>query len=372
MASHAGTVSERHRIAWATGVVLALVGAAIVAGLASRAGAGSGAQAGADGPGAVASSGGSAATASTANVGRSAALGVFRGTDPGAVATYERWLGRDVDLVVDFSTRATWADIAAPRHLLKTWRGTPYRQVQSVALLPEADDSATIAAGAAGAYDDHYRELATRLVAAGQSDAILRLGWEFNLPDSRWATDDSEAFITYWRRVVAAMRSVPEQHFEFDWNPNNGSSAHDAVAYYPGDDVVDYVGIDAYDVAYTPRTYPYPVDCPVDCRLDRQKRAWSSAVYGGPRGLQFWAAFAARHGKPMSLPEWGLWRRDDGHGGAENLYYLNKMADFIRDPANHVAYHAYFEFDGPDGEHQLMVDYPTAGVLYRRLFGSSS
>src|SRR5690242_14285797 len=43
-----------------------------------------------------------------------AEVGVFRGTDPAEVAAYETWLGRDVDLVVDFSPRQTWADISSP------------------------------------------------------------------------------------------------------------------------------------------------------------------------------------------------------------------------------------------------------------------
>jgi hypothetical protein len=295
-------------------------------------------------------------------------VGVFRGTEPAEVTKYEEWLGRKIDLVVDFSTRQTWAEIAAPDEMIQAWKDKPYRQVYSVGLLPEGDDSATIERGAAGEYDVHYRELAGRLVAAGQQDAILRLGWEFNLESSRWQTDDEKAFIEYWRRVVAAMRAEPGQKFQFDWNPNNGKGKHDAVEYYPGNDVVDFIGVDAYDVAYTHKTYPYPDDCDQSCRLERQKNAWRQSIYGDHRGLRFWSKFAAQHGKPMSLPEWGLWKREDGHGGGENAYYLQQMAAFIADPKNAVAYHSYFEFDGPDGPHRLMVDYPDAGNVFRPLF----
>lgn len=87
------------------------------------------------------------------------------------------------------------------------------------------------------------------------------------------------------------------------------------MEYYPGDDYVDYVGIDAYDVSYAWRTYPYPDDCDAGCRADRQERAWDKAIHGGKRGLEFWADFARHRGKPLTLPEWGLWDRDDEHAG---------------------------------------------------------
>ena len=45
------------------------------------------------------------------------------------------------------------------------------------------------------------------------------------------------------------------------------------------------------------------------------------------------------------------------------------MAAFIADPQNSVAYQSYFEFDGPDGKHRLMVDYPASGDVFRSLFG---
>jgi hypothetical protein len=297
-------------------------------------------------------------------------LGVFRGTDPEAVQAFGTWLGRPVDLVVDFSSRATWAQIAAPTRMLEIWKNSPYRHVYSVGLLPTDDQSATIEHGATGEYDHYFSELARQLISAGQPDATIRLGWEFNLQDSRWATGDSSAFIRYWRAVVTAMRGQPGQEFTFDWNPNNGNAKYDAVKYYPGDDVVDYVGVDAYDVAYVGGSYPYPRDCDAACRLGRQQRAWQSSIYGGRRGLKFWSRFAGRHGKLMSLPEWGLWNRADGHGGLENPYYLRKMSEFIANPGNSVGYQSYFEFDGPDGTHRLMVDYPSAGVVFRSLFAA--
>ncbi len=293
-----------------------------------------------------------------------AAVGVFRATDPAAVSKFEAWLGCRVDYAIDYSARDTWADIADPEYLHRAWAGEPRRLVLGVAMLPAKGD-ADMASGARGDYDRYFTELAHNLVGDGQADAILRVGWEFNLSGSTWFTRDSSEFVTYWRRIATAMRSVPGARFRFDWNPNNGKNPVDAVDYYPGDDVVDYVGIDAYDVA---NAYPYPAECDDTCRLGVQQKAWNTTIFGGPRGLQFWSEFARRHDKSLSLPEWGLWSRPDGTGGAKNIFYLEQMHAFIVDPVNRVAYQAYFESDGSDGKHRLMTSFPVGGQRFRALF----
>jgi hypothetical protein len=300
------------------------------------------------------------------------ANGVFIGTSRADAEAYQDWFGSTgagkIDRIVDFSSRETWAQVANPKEMLAEWKGSGFRPVYSVALLPDRDDSATLQRGAAGEYDKYYRQLAKNLIKADQADAILRLGWEFNLEYSRWGSDDSTSFIAYWRRIVTAMRAVKGQKFQFDWNPNNGDNKYDAVSYYPGDDVVDYIGVDAYDVSWGLHTYPYPGSCDNGCRTSRQTNAWKKSVYGGKRGLKFWSAFARRRGKPMSLPEWGLWDRQDGHGGGNDPAYLRRMHDFIADPQNGVAYQAYFEFDGSDGPHRLMTTFAASGDTFRSLF----
>ncbi len=296
------------------------------------------------------------------------AVGVFRRTEPDEVTAYEEWLGRDVPLAVDFSARDTWYDISSPGYLFEAWEGEDRRLVLGVAMVPSDVDGVSIDAGADGEYDEHFRELAENLVEAGQEDAILRIGWEFNLDTWKWSTGDEEAWKAYYRRIVEEMRSVEGAAFRYDWNPNNGSSEHDAVEYYPGDDVVDYIGVDAYDV--DGGTYPYPDDCDDDCRLELQQEAWETRIHGGDRGLEFWSGFARDHDKQMSLPEWGVWEKKDGTGGGDNPYYIEQMADFIEDPDNAVGYQAYFENTNDGGNHRLMEgDFPQAERVYRERFG---
>lgn len=299
-------------------------------------------------------------------------VGVFRGTDRQQVEEFASWLGRPLEVVMDFSARDSWEQISRPTYMLEEWEDSGMRPVYGVAMLPVEDSSATMSRGAAGEYDGYFRTLAEELVAAGQADAALRIGWEFNLAGSRWSTPESQQFVDYWRNIVEVMRSVEGSRFSFDWNVNNGDgNAYDATTYYPGDDVVDVIGVDVYDQSGRPGTYPYPDPCDGACRLARQQAAWQEQVLGGERGLQFWSSFAAEHGKPLSLPEWGLWQRPDGTGGGENPFFIERMHDFIEDPSNNVLYHGYFENDGDDGQHTLRTAFPASGLTFRYLWTRS-
>lgn len=296
------------------------------------------------------------------------AVGVFRTTDAEAVAEYEQWLGREVPLAVDFSARDTWDDISSPGYLFEEWEGSDRRLVLGVAMLPGDVDDVSIQDGAEGDYDEHFRELAENLVEAGQEDAILRIGWEFNLDNWAWSSGDEDAWKEYYRRIVEEMQGVQGADFRYDWNVNNADNRYDAADYYPGDDVVDYIGVDAYDVDGS--TYPYPDDCDEACRLEHQQEAWETNTFGGDRGLEFWSEFAREHDKQMSLPEWGVWDRTDDTGGADNPYYIEQMADFMADPDNAVGYQAYFETSNGGGNHRLMEgDFPAAEAVYRERLG---
>jgi hypothetical protein len=295
-------------------------------------------------------------------------FGVFRGTSRSDVRAFEKWSGAELDYVMDYSARDTWAEIADPQYMLDEWQGSGYRPVYAVAMLPTTG-SATLQAGARGEYDRYYRQLARNLVNADQEDAILRVGWEFNVSISRWKAQDAATFKAYWRSIVAAMRSVDGQEFEFDWNVNASNTPIDASRYWPGDDVVDYVGVDVYDLGWEPGTYPYPDPCDAACRLAHQQAAWDE-IFGGSRGLAFWSDFAKAHGKPMSLPEWGLWKREDGHGGGDNPLFIERMHAFITDPANNVAYQGYFDANPSDGRGDVhaLRSLGKGGAAFKKLF----
>ena len=303
-----------------------------------------------------------------------ALLGAFRGGMPDALAGYEAWLGRPVNVGLTFEAYDTWADIEGPDWLLDPWaawvKADPNRTlVLSIPMIPgrpvsDAENSSMMDQGASGAFDSHFRTLAQRLVAKGLGNTILRIGSEFN---GAWtpyrANVNPTAWVQYYRRISQTMTSVAGNSFRVDWNPNHGSGDIAWQDVYPGDDVVDIIGMDYYDQSWS----HYENNGLIAGHTREQ--AWQEAVTA-PGGLQDHADFAARHGKPISFPEWGLMARADGHGGGDNPYYVQKMREWI--DSHNVAYFSYFEFDAPDGDHELArsdTRFPNASATYRQLFG---
>jgi Glycosyl hydrolase family 26 len=282
-------------------------------------------------------------------------LGVYRGSaNPGGVGEFAAWSGSDVRWALDFLASGTWSDIESPTWWTDGWAGSPYRTVYSIPLLPGT--GGTLAQGASGAHNEHFAKLGRTLVAGGEADAILRLGWEFNGGWFRWsANGDPASFAAYWRQIVDTMRAVPGQRFQFDWSPVLGQGAVAPDRAYPGDAYVDYIGLDVYDQDWFPGW------------SDPAQR-WQNLLTQ-PFGLRWHRDFAAAHGKPMTFPEWGLMTRADGHGGGDNPYFIERMHDWIA--SNNVAYALYFEFDAPDGAHRLMNgQFPRSAARFLQLFGA--
>lgn len=160
-----------------------------------------------------------------------------------------------------------------------------------------------MARAAAGEFDRHFQTLAKRLVDLGVPDTIIVLGWEMNgITYTHRCNADPERWKVYWRRIVKAMRSVPGQQFKFDFAPSRGMDAIPWPECYPGDDVVDIIGMDSYDIP--------------------QGQSFDEEV-SEPYGLRHQVDFAARHGKEISYPEWGLFRNGD------NVKYMLRMLAWI-------------------------------------------
>ncbi|MCE0535905.1 hypothetical protein LWF15_10310 [Kineosporia rhizophila] len=308
----------------------------------------------------------------TTGAAKKVGVGVYRGTYPSKVGEFGDWLGRDAAYAMDYSTRGTWEEIAAPTYMLNTWQNSGYQMVYAVAMLPTRNKSVSLAAGADGDYNQHFERLAKNLVAYDQGDAILRLGWEFNV-DWPWhpTLGDEKDFIKFWRNIVTTMRSVPgAENLKFDWNVNNGGDSYNSTLFYPGNKYVDYIGVDVYDISWAENTYPFPAGCEADCQRAHQEQAWTNVV-SATYGLSFWSSFAQEKKKPMSLPEWGMWDRSisDGHGGGDNPYFVEQMFKFVDDPRNNVAYQIYFDVNvGEKGDHRL-ESLPKGGKKFKKLFG---
>jgi hypothetical protein len=238
------------------------------------------------------------------------------------------------------------------------WAGSGYRLVLGVPIVP-GGTGATLATGATGAYNGYFTTLAQNLVAQGESNAILRLGWEFNgswYPWSVSSNTDAQNFALYWQQIVNAMRAVPGQQFSFLWNPNaGGTTSWDLTLAYPGNAYVDYVGTDVYDEYWgTPQT-------PQNAWAYQLSQSW---------GLNWLASFAAAHGKAMAFPEWSVCVRNDGHGLGDDPYFINQFANWIA--SNNVAFTNIFSFnDTAGGQDNDITDgnFPNALAAFRTAFG---
>jgi hypothetical protein len=134
-------------------------------------------------------------------------------------------------------------------------------------------------------------------------------------------------------------------------------SATGVEAAYPGDAYVDYIGTDIYDQSWG-SNYTDPAF------------RWNEYLTQ-KNGLNWVASFAGAHGKPITIPEWGLSIRSDGHGGGDNAYFIQHMYDWIS--SNNVAFQMYFEFDASDGAHRLMLtQFPIGAARYRQLFSGAA
>ena len=132
------------------------------------------------------------------------------------------------------------------------------------------------------------------------------------------------------------MRSVPGQKFRFDFTPSRGLDAVPWTECYPGDDTVDVIGMDAYDQ-------------PEGKSFDEQVTE--------PYGLQEHVDFAKAHNKPISYPEWGLFRNGD------NAEYMRRMLAWIDE--HKPLYNTLTDYC-PHGVWQC-DDNPQASQVYRSM-----
>lgn len=296
-------------------------------------------------------------------------MGVYAGaSDAQQVATFEQRLGRRMDRVHDYLDKRTWRRMTQLRWMTSRWErgGFSNRLVLTVPMLPDRGKG-TLAQGAAGRFNQHFRKIAEGLVKGGQRRAVLGIGPEFNGKWFRWSIAQPRGgrlYAAYFRQIVKTMRSVRGARFKFDWSPNAGSAYVDggrrqlsAGSAYPGNAFVDYIGLDIFDHSWAPGSAS-------------PKARWREFL-SMKNGLAWHARFAARHNKPMSFPEWGLSQRPDGRGGGDNPYFVRKMFEWVQ--THRVAYHVYFEAGDPDADSRVFSGtFPRAAESFVTYFGASA
>jgi hypothetical protein len=241
------------------------------------------------------------------------ALGVYAGPDAVAAAqAFGRAVGGPVTDALDFLPSSNWGSIADPQWTIDRWQGSPFHMIYGVPMLP--DTGASLATGATGAYDLVFASLATHLVAAGQSNATLMIGWDPLQPGTTWQVQgEAEAaeYIAYWRHIVASVRAVPGAQFTFEWDGGTpiGSPLAPSAA-YPGNAYVSLIATNAFDQVVGPTAGP----------------RWA-AIAEATNGPDWFAEFAADHHKPLVVGEWGLEPvTAPGGGGDDGAFVTDLMA----------------------------------------------
>lgn len=299
-----------------------------------------------------------------------------------ALPAWQDFAGGHTTYALDYAAADNWDNVTGPDWSLSPWWGSGRRLIYSVPLFPhQADDTAaesgkSLARCAAGDYDEHWAQLGRNLVSHRLPTTIVRPGWEFDASWYVWAAHARQQdYVECFRNVVSSMRGVDGQRFQFLWNPTVGLHQFPAELAYPGDDYTDFVGVDVYDTSWAAGTYPYPAGATAAQRAAISASVWNTTLTG-PQGLNYWAAFASKHGKRLAIPEWGLSDRADGHGGGDDVTFVEGMLGFIRDARNDVAFAMYFDADTAAGErHRISpadTRFPKAAAAYRRIMSDLS
>ena len=279
------------------------------------------------------------------------------GCNTTAINQFKTWRGGNIGHGMVF-LGTSWAAIQNPTSAASCFKTLNIPVTFSVPMLPAS--GASIATGATGAYDTYWANLGKNLVASGQANADLRIGWEMNGTWFNWsAVPNATAWKAYWIHIVNAMRKATGQHFTFTWSPGNGQSFAIENA-YPGDAYVDYIGQSLYDQTYVGSTASAATK-------------WNALLNGG-HGLAWQASFASAHGKKLAYPEWALATKSsfNGHGNGDNAYFIQQFYNFLK--AHNVAYETYFDSDHSPNIHKInsgtatSSNFKNAGAMYKSLF----
>jgi hypothetical protein len=301
----------------------------------------------------------------TAPVAASTPLGVYEGpgaNGAGQIPAFSSWFGRKPDRALDFFANDTWPSLESDAAWgCYSWYPKSGAVVPAMTFsVPLTVDGTPLADVAAGLHDSSFLAVANSLVSNNWGSSVVRLGWEFNGSWMPWsAGNDPVSYVAAYRHVVALMRSVPGAHFTFDWCTAWGPNATAPDSVYPGDDVVDIIGMDVYNRYYSP----------ADADPVHRWNTFLTASYG----LNWLASFSLAHGKPLSIPEWGTgeWLVGDGGiGGGDDGLFVTNMANFMK--SNAAVYSDYWDISASGYDASVSNgEHPVAGAALKAAFASA-
>jgi endoglucanase len=197
----------------------------------------------------------------------------------------------------------------------------------------EGSPTATLESVVTGQHDAALRKLASLIHDAAPSTVLVRWGQEMDLIDLYpWSVNDPALFRAAFRHIVSVFRDAGAVNARWVWSP---AGTDLAPAFFPGSDVVDYIGLTilgdaSWDAIYNlpPQTFAeildprYKVVAPlgkpvliaelgVSGSVDRQAQWLSNAVdsltvYPLVEGLVYFDAINAPNNHRATQPDWRL------------------------------------------------------------------
>lgn len=286
-------------------------------------------------------------------------LGVWTGFDHVVLAPFAAWNGRAAQMAVnsiDQTSRTAFNnDCGAQVSNYDDWHGATLFGIPLITGPGGVGSgSETLAQAAAGNFVTSWQTCLQTIFNHRhliEIHALVRVSWEMNGSFQPWYAGGGRQadFITAWRLLVSTARAIDPTFFQFCWCPNIASGADDPTSMYPGDDVVDDIGMDAY----------------YDIAFDNADGNIAFNFFEGinPGGFDWQVSFAQARNKSMSWPEWGV---NSNAGGAQ---YIHAAASFFRANNATFRFQSYWMTNAAFQGDLISGQYPLASVAYIQEFG---
>ena len=176
-------------------------------------------------------------------------LGVYLpggGGSAGALDEYASMVGRKPDIFLVFRNMEGPLLYSSEVNNLRSRGETPM-----VTLEPYVGGGvASLSDIAAGKYDAYFRKEADAVRGLGMT-VMIRFAHEMNLLSSDWgpnkAGNTGTAYVDAWRHLVTVFREEGASNVKWVWAPNVDYGGRPFNQFFPGDEWVDYVGLDGYN-----------------------------------------------------------------------------------------------------------------------------
>jgi hypothetical protein len=196
--------------------------------------------------------------------------------------------------------------------------------------------------------EDAYIEAQAAAVKSYGKPVFIRPDWEMN---ATWSPGyditggvSPAQYVASWQHIYKLFSGVTNAVFV--WCPNSGDpTGQQASAWYPGDAYVDWIGLDSYP-----------------------EFGSANGFLASPDGANDMANFAAEHGKPLMLAEWGP---NTMTMFTDNSSTVELVFNWAKSFPNTVKAIVYFNYIAENGSAMsssdfLLRDHPNVAAEFRK------